>query len=285
MAIYLEMPRLNPKLGFKFLKNKGDILTTPHWHREYELILITSGKINLGINDTQYQLAKGDMAFFKSGDVHYIVATPETNRYVYQFDMSLFNESIVEEMHLVDKLNELSQVSLFWNKQVNERMREILLTIVAEEDADRVDKDFAVEALMYTLITLMIRRLPKDNEIQQPKINIKSRVILETLNKVFRFIESNYHEKITLEDVATTAGFSPYYFTRFFKKNVGQTFVEFLNNYRIDKAKWEIINTDLAISTILNQSGFSSSKTFYRVFKKQVGMSPKQYRMKYNITK
>lgn len=285
MTIYLEMPRLNPDLGFKFLKNKGDILTTPHWHREYELILITNGKINLGINDNQYQLRTGDMAFFKSGDVHYIVATPETNRYVYQFYMSLFNETIVEKLHLVDKLNELSQVSLFWDKKINDKMRDILLTIVNEEDSDRIDRDFAVEGLMYTLVTLMIRKLPKDNEIQQPKINIKSKTILETLNKVFKFVEVNYQEKITLEDVSMKAGFSPYYFTRFFKKNVGQTFVEFLNNYRIDKAKWEIINTDVSISSILNQSGFSSNKTFYRVFKSQVGMTPKQYRMKYNISK
>lgn len=131
----------------------------------------------------------------------------------------------------------------------------------------------------------MLRELPKDDEVKVPGINIQSKTILITLNKVFSFVEKNYRTKVTLEDVSKAAGFSPYYFTKFFKKNVGQTFIEFLNNYRIDKAKWEIINTDTPISSILNQGGFTSDKTFYRLFKKQVGLSPKQYKNKYNLVK
>lgn len=285
MAIYLEMPKLDSELGFKFLRNEGDILTTPHWHREYELILLTKGKVNLGINDRQFQLEAGGIAFFKSGDIHYIVATPDSYRFVYQFDMSLFNEAVVKKIDLVARLNELSQVSLFWNEAVNQEIRAILLKIVDEENKRASDMNFVIEGLMYRLIAIMIRELPKNNEIKVQRINIKSKMILETLNKVFSFVESNYREKITLDDVAETAGFSPYYFTRFFKRNVGQTFVEFLNNYRIDKAKWEIINTDASISSILDQTGFASNKTFYRLFKKQVGISPKQYRIKYNLAK
>jgi len=285
MAIYLEMPGLDPKFGFKFLENKGDILTTPHWHREYELVLLTKGKINLGINGNQFQLEEGGIVFFNSGDIHYIVATPDSNRFVYQFDMSLFNESIVKKINLVERLNQVSQVSSLWSDDLRLRVRKILLEIVEEENRQQSDMDFVIEGLMYQLVTLMIREFPKNSETKNSGINIKSKMILETLNKVFLYVESNYENKMTLEDVAEAAGFSVYYFTRFFKKNVGQTFVEFLNNYRIDKAKWEIINTDASISAILNKVRFSSNKTFYRLFKKQTGISPKQYRIKYNIDK
>jgi len=285
MAIYLEMPGLDPKFGFKFLENKGDILTTPHWHREYELVLLTKGKINLGINGNQFQLEEGGIVFFNSGDIHYIVATPDSNRFVYQFDMSLFNESIVKKINLVERLNQVSQVSSLWSDDLRLRVRKILLEIVEEENRQQSDMNFVIEGLMYQLVTLMIREFPKNSETKNSGINIKSKMILETLNKVFLYVESNYENKMTLEDVAEAAGFSVYYFTRFFKKNVGQTFVEFLNNYRIDKAKWEIINTDASISAILNKVRFSSNKTFYRLFKKQTGISPKQYRIKYNIDK
>ncbi len=279
------MPGLDPKFGFKFLENKGDILTTPHWHREYELVLLTKGKINLGINGNQFQLEEGGIVFFNSGDIHYIVATPDSNRFVYQFDMSLFNESIVKKINLVERLNQVSQVSSLWSDDLRLRVRKILLEIVEEENRQQSDMDFVIEGLMYQLVTLMIREFPKNSETKNSGINIKSKMILETLNKVFLYVESNYENKMTLEDVAEAAGFSVYYFTRFFKKNVGQTFVEFLNNYRIDKAKWEIINTDASISAILNKVRFSSNKTFYRLFKKQTGISPKQYRIKYNIDK
>lgn len=285
MAIYLEMPKIDPKLGFKFIKNRGDILTTPHWHREYELILLTKGKLNLGINDKQYQLQDNGIAFFKSGDIHYIIATPDSNRFVYQFDMNLFNESMIKDSDLITKLNSVSQVSTFWSDAVNKEMDDILMLIVAEENKSATDMNFIITSLMYHLISLMIRELPTTKDVKDIDVNLKSKEILETLNKVFTYVESNYQDRISLQDVAERAGFSPYYFSRFFKKNVGQTFIEFLNNYRIDKAKWEIINTDSSISDILVKSGFSSNKTFYRNFKNQVGISPNQYRKKYSLIK
>lgn len=285
MAIYLEMPKIDPKLGFKFIKNRGDILTTPHWHREYELILLTKGKLNLGINDKQYQLQDTGIAFFKSGDIHYIVATPDSNRFVYQFDMNLFNESMVKDSNLVTRLNSISQVSTFWSDAVNKEMHDILMLIVEEENKSATDMNFIITSLMYHLISIMIRKLPTTKDVKDLDVNLKSKEILETLNKVFTYVESNYQYRISLEDVSGQAGFSPYYFSRFFKKNVGQTFIEFLNNYRIDKAKWEIINTDNSISNILTRVGFSSNKTFYRNFKNQVGVSPNQYRQRYSLIK
>lgn len=279
------MPKIDPKLGFKFIKNRGDILTTPHWHREYELILLTKGKLNLGINDKQYQLQDTGIAFFKSGDIHYIVATPDSNRFVYQFDMNLFNESMVKDSNLVTRLNSISQVSTFWSDAVNKEMHDILMLIVEEENKSATDMNFIITSLMYHLISIMIRKLPTTKDVKDLDVNLKSKEILETLNKVFTYVESNYQYRISLEDVSGQAGFSPYYFSRFFKKNVGQTFIEFLNNYRIDKAKWEIINTDNSISNILTRVGFSSNKTFYRNFKNQVGVSPNQYRQRYSLIK
>lgn len=283
MAIYLEMPKIDPKLGFKFIKNRGDILTTPHWHREYELILLTKGKLNLGINDKQYQLKNNGIAFFKSGDIHYIVATPDSNRFVYQFDMNLFNESMIKDSDLLTKLNAVSQVSTLWDDSIEKKMNDILLKIVEEEDNAQSDMNFIIISLMYHLISIMVRQLPTTKDVKDIDVNLKSKEILETLNKVFTYVESNYQYHISLQDVAEKAGFSPYYFSRFFKKNVGQTFIEFLNNYRIDKSKWEIINTDASISEVLAKSGFSSNKTFYRNFRSQVGMSPNQYRKKYSL--
>lgn len=283
MAIYLEMPKIDPKLGFKFIKNRGDILTTPHWHREYELILLTKGKLNLGINDKQYQLKNNGIAFFKSGDIHYIVATPDSNRFVCQFDMNLFNESMIKDSDLLTKLNAVSQVSTLWDDSIEKEMNDILLKIVEEEDNSQSDMNFIIISLMYHLISIMVRQLPTTKDVKDIDVNLKSKEILETLNKVFTYVESNYQYHISLQDVAEKAGFSPYYFSRFFKKNVGQTFIEFLNNYRIDKSKWEIINTDSSISEVLAKSGFSSNKTFYRNFRSQVGMSPNQYRKKYSL--
>ncbi|MNT81682.1 HTH-type transcriptional regulator YesS [compost metagenome] len=75
-------------------------------------------------------------------------------------------------------------------------------------------------------------------------------------------------------------GFSPYYFTKFFKKNTGMTFVTFLNEYRLNKAKWILLNENHSVTEVSEEAGFSSVKTFHHFFKEATGTSPLKYRMK-----
>ncbi|MNP36419.1 HTH-type transcriptional regulator YesS [compost metagenome] len=72
-------------------------------------------------------------------------------------------------------------------------------------------------------------------------------------------------------------GFSPYYFTKLFKKNTGMTFIAFLNEYRLNKAKWILINEDLPMSAVAEAAGFGSVKTFHHFFKEATGISPLKY--------
>lgn len=90
MAIYLEMPDLDTAFPFRMLMNDGDILTTPHWHREVELIYVTKGTIALGIDDVPYKLSEGEIAFISGGLIHYVLASPGSERLVYQFDLPYF---------------------------------------------------------------------------------------------------------------------------------------------------------------------------------------------------
>lgn len=287
MPIFLEMPNLDANYKFRFLKNDGDILTTPHWHKEYELLLVTRDKVSLGINDKQYQLHQGDIAFFDSGNIHYVVATPNSQRYVYQFDLDFFNDVLRKNPNLQIKnvLSSVAQLSFDWPLAVQNQIRTLLLQIAKEYQNKVFGYELAVEGLLYQLLIIMLRQLPKQQSQSTELSDIKSTRILATLNRVFTFVEANYTHDIALEDVAATANFSQYYFTRFFKQNIGKTFLEFLNDYRIDKAKWILINTDLSITEILYKVGFNSDKTFYRLFKQRMGMTPKQYRNMYQINK
>lgn len=100
---------------------------------------------------------------------------------------------------------------------------------------------------------------------------------LERLNAIFSYIESHYIEGVTLEEIAKHIGFSPYYFSRFFKKNTGQTFMQFLNEYRINQAKYILGHEKVPMIEVAERSGFNSVKTFHHVFKEQVGLSPLKY--------
>lgn len=92
MSIYLELPDVDKHFPFRSLICGGDELCYPHWHKEIEMIYVTKGRLNLGINDTPIRMEQGEVQFINGGDVHYFLASPESERVVLQFDLGLFQE-------------------------------------------------------------------------------------------------------------------------------------------------------------------------------------------------
>lgn len=103
----------------------------------------------------------------------------------------------------------------------------------------------------------------------------------ERINAVYKYIEKNYHRKIPLAAIAAEVSMSEEYFSRFFSKIMRKTFIEFLTEYRINKACRLLIETDKQISEIGYSVGFESIPFFYRQFKKFKNNSPKIFRSSY----
>jgi two-component system, response regulator YesN len=102
------------------------------------------------------------------------------------------------------------------------------------------------------------------------------------IHKTIMYIRRHFNEKITLESAAAMVFLSPAYLSRIFKQETGFTFNNFLNNIRIEQSKALLKNNELKIVDIASRVGFDSQSYFTKVFKKHLGMSPLQYRDKYN---
>ncbi|MGL9749941.1 AraC family transcriptional regulator [Enterococcus sp. DIV0170] len=277
MAIYLEMPDLDTAFPFRMLMNDGDILTTPHWHREVELIYVTKGTIALGIDDVPYKLSEGEIAFISGGLIHYVLASPGSERLVYQFDLPYFSAG-KQQADLQKVLAELQPVSPQWESETEASVRHLLEGMNQEIKQQSLGYHVALKAQLFQLLTLLIRDIPKRTRSSEKMNKLATKDVLEKLDDIFSYVEANYQEVLTLQDIAAVSGYSSFYFTKFFKKNTGKTFLSFLNDYRIDKAKWLLINSDLPVSEIITQTGFESDKTFYRLFKRSMEMAPLEYR-------
>lgn len=277
MAIYLEMPDLDTAFPFRMLMNDGDILTTPHWHREVELIYVTKGTIALGIDDVPYKLSEGEIAFISGGLIHYVLASPGSERLVYQFDLPYFSAGN-QQADLQKVLSELQPVSPQWESETEASVRNLLEGMNQEIEQQSLGYQVALKAQLFQLLTLLIRDIPKRTRLSEKMNKLATTDVLEKLDDIFSYVEANYQEVLTLQDIAAVSGYSSFYFTKFFKKNTGKTFLSFLNDYRIDKAKWLLINSDLPVSEIITQTGFESDKTFYRLFKRSMEMAPLEYR-------
>jgi len=95
-----------------------------------------------------------------------------------------------------------------------------------------------------------------------------------------RYIDEHLDEKITLDEVASHVGISPYHFCKVFKDGTGMTLTEYVNRRRVELAKQRLLRPDARVTEIAFDIGFQSLSQFNRCFARYVGMSPTQYRQR-----
>ena len=108
---------------------------------------------------------------------------------------------------------------------------------------------------------------------------IRSKPIIHAVD----YVSARLHDRVTLEDAADHLKISPPHLSRLFKAETGMTFSEYVNKLKIEEASSLLLYTeytDLEISSLL---GFSSQSYFIKVFRKFIGMTPKEYKKKYDL--
>lgn len=285
VGVYLEIPELNEHFLFRSFVNEGDILVYPHWHKEIEIIYVKEGNVNIGVNDVPIQLKRNDIYFINGGDVHYFLASPESERIVIQFDLSFFQDiSSLEKTNkeMRNLFSSIVQASSLWSQEVADQMRQLLMTVHEENNERKSGYRYVIKAKMFKMLAILSREVPQNenwnDQVREEISSTKQMENLERLDKIFMYIEAHYQDTITLNDISAYMGFSSFYFTKFFKKNTGTTFIQFLTEYRLNKAKWILLNEDATVTEVAERTGFSSVKTFHHQFKDLMGISPLKYK-------
>lgn len=109
-------------------------------------------------------------------------------------------------------------------------------------------------------------------------INLKVSKISPPIQNAINFIQDNYGNKITLEDVANHVYLNSSYLSQLFKKEIGTSFGDYLTDIRIKQAKILIRESDKSMNEIAEKVGFANQNYFTKVFKKSVGLSPSEYK-------
>ena len=259
--------------------NDGDAVAPHHWHREIEIIFMNRGTLNFGVNKEELQLREGEFHIINSGDIHYFLASPESERIVIQLDLMIFAElQCVKENHmeLFTLFNQIQKASTDWALHLKKKMIDHLLVLHQEFSQKQLGHEIAIRACLYEILLLLYREAPRLEE-GNGKTSREKRSV-DSLKKVFAYMEAHYQEEITLTDVADYVGFTPTYFTKFFKRHMGTTFWQYLTQYRLNKVQWQLLNQASSITEIAYDAGFTNLKTFNRVFKAELGLSPREYR-------
>lgn len=243
-----------------------------HWHPECEVIRIIRGDFLLTINDKNYLLKCGDIAFIQDGMLH--GGMPEDCVY----------ECVVFDMKLLLKDNHICRPQLenlmSHTTLIHSLLPATLDTLVQTVDAlftamkeKRTGYEFMVQGSLYFLIGLILEHQLYEHTKNGPHMRAR----LTQIKQVLSFIEAHYTEPISLEDMAAVAGMNAKYFCRIFKEMTQMTPVSYLNYYRIECASEQLSTTDISITEAALSCGFNDISYFIKTFKKQMGITPKQY--------
>lgn len=114
------------------------------------------------------------------------------------------------------------------------------------------------------------------HELQLQKTQVRREDPL--MEKAVRFMEERHREQITLHEISAYLCISPSYFSALFKKSCGKSFVEYLNDIRLEKVLAELRISKDKIASIAQRHGFRNQEYFTRFFKKKMGISPVKWR-------
>jgi len=119
------------------------------------------------------------------------------------------------------------------------------------------------------------------DKISQACRNINTRKESQTSSVVDvakEYIDTHYQNEISLDDVSREVDISPYYFSKIFKDETGENFIEYLTAIRIAKAKELLLRSEYSMKEICSMVGYSDPNYFSRTFKKNVGVTPTEFK-------
>ena len=125
--------------------------------------------------------------------------------------------------------------------------------------------------------------LEKMASVSRSIANKKQDQSQSVVSRAKAYIQEHYMDEISLDEVSREVNISPYYFSKLFKEEAGENFIDYLTRIRIEKAKQLLAGRSLSISEISTKVGYRDSNYFSRIFKKQTDKTPREYREEMSV--
>lgn len=227
-----------------------------HWHMEHELIACREGSAQVMLDDTMFNITQQQCIFCHSGCVHYISASPDSLLLVCPFNEKMYdpitspftleNPVFEDRYGILPKLSEirheLQNQPIFFECRTEAMIGEILVDVFRGEPLRKAQWQFSDVITRY--------------------------------KQLLNHIDLEY-EHITYRNAVQFMNMSDAYFSRYFKRQAGMTFSQYLNVVRIEKAVQLLDSAPtMKITDVMLRCGFNTIRSFNRVFREVTGFTP-----------
>lgn len=250
-----------------------------HWHEALEFGYVVEGTVKVSTTAQHQVFSKGE-AFFINSNVLATMANLENciiESHLFHPVLLAGHFKSVFETKYLNPVIQNRKLDLFAIRPQNDKQKQIIrnlkqLALYQKQQ----DVEFQTRNLLSEIWLLML------DELKNAQINSAQPKNQERILNMVAFIQQNYAEKLTLEDIARSAAVSTRECLRCFRTLLQCSPMEYLIEYRVQTAKKLLESTDAAVGDIALQTGWQSSAYFAKMFKQISGNTPIEYRKKHH---
>ncbi len=248
-----------------------------HFHNAYEVTYVVSGRMNVRIDDMQYEVGANQLVFISNFEEHHYKIVEEP---CCRYFLILNTERIDQLLAIPQLISILKNRPAGFDHCINmEEHAEMMSALFKQllKESKMPDNRFGEEMTVSIIRQILImaeRIIGASHENEQPKFNME-------IYEIQRYMEEHYAEDVQIGSLAEMYYINPYYLSHCFKRSTGYSPKRFLLLTRLAKAKELLLNSDLLVSEVAFKSGFLDTNNFIRYFKREVGMTPGKFRKMY----
>ena len=252
--------------------------TCMHYHHAYELYYVIDGEREYFIGEKFFKVKKGDLVWVPKDMLHRTDGRGATRFLLF------FKDRFIEKYLSAEAIERLVSREPFVFTADAERdaeLRNMFFDILKEFNKSKNSEENCDEFLIAKQLSEPLYFIySHENHYTDTVAKVNERMHL-----IIKYINDNYADELSMQELADKFGITKNHFCHVFTKHMGVTFITYLNTIRI-KAACDMIKRDEdTILEISNKCGFCSSHYFYRVFKKEKGVSPSEYRKQFRKEK
>ena len=252
-----------------------------HWHEEMEITLIREGSSNYRIGQRDFLAVEGDILLIPPFCTHSASEIP--NR-------TMVSDSLVFHLDLLGAKEQDLSASKYLRPLAEGQLQMPEVIRHGEEGYDRIREVFLLaldtfwnrppfyelqlKAELLQIVTLLFA----SGFVREPEESRAASGNRQQIKAVLQYISEHCGEKIRVAELADLSGFSESYFMSFFRQYVGMSCVRYINHCRIQKAAHALEETSLPVMEIAMDHGFDNVSYFNLQFRREFGMTPREFR-------
>lgn len=250
-----------------------------HWHNSIEVIYVLKGSLDISIDTDWFTLKEREVEIINCDETHSLSSKEDNKVLVFNIDPLFFEKYYKDINNIFFYTN--SNDNEDQNGEEYDELKSFLTKILCEYVQKLEDFDEEIEDMLVKLLYHLINNF---HYLTHEKEELKEKTEqLDRYHRISKYIFNNYNNNITLKDIAKKEFLSPHYLSHEIKYATGYSFTDLINLTRIEESIKLLLDTELSISEISDEIGFSHVRYYTKNFKSFYNCTPLQYRKRHHL--